>query len=812
MGALLQDLRYALRSLSRNPGFTAAAVSILALGIGANTIVFSLVNAVLLRPLNFSDPDRLVWVWGTRVDRDKAFFSIPNFEDTRDQNQSMQELAAFANWGANLTGHSDARRLQGIRLTANAFDMLGTRAFAGRLLTPDDDRPESDRVVVLSYKLWQQQFGGSLAIIGDTLNLNGDLYIAIGVLPPDFAIPNAEIDLATALKAKTDSHRGERGSNFLRLFGRLKPGITVSQARSDIAEITDRLREQFPNENAKMTAPNVLLMLDEFVGAHRSRLELLFASVFFVLLIACANLANLLLSRSTARKKEVVIRAALGASRARLVKQFLVESMVLAFAGGACGLALTLIVQDLLHGLLPSDLPRVNGNLVDARMLLFCLTVSVVSAFVFGLFPAFSGTRINLSESLKEGGRDSYHGSSNRFRQLLISIEVALCLSLLITAALLIRSLATVQRVQPGFDPTNLIAIRLSLPAIRYSHPTELVTFYQKLEGRLKELPGVRDLGAVNALPLSGMNVRTEYTIEGRPPMSQSEKPAAQNRWVTPGYLQVMGINLTEGREFTAHDDERGTRVVVIDESLARHFWPNGGALGNHLLIDFGNEKPINAEIIGVADNVKHVSLTDDPVDTLYLPLLQVTQGTVSFVANSLSLVARISGDAQSLQPSLKQEVQKVDSMVPISTARPMESYIASSLASRRFSFALTSTFAAVAVILAAIGIYAVVSYSVRQRTGEFGLRIALGAMPADVTRMVVIQGMKPALIGIIVGLALAAALTRAMESLLFGVSPTDPLTFVIVPLVLMIVVSLACYFPARRAVQVDPAVALRNG
>jgi putative ABC transport system permease protein len=812
MESLLQDLRFGARMLFKQPGFTLIAVLTLSLGIGANTAIFSLVNAVLLRQLPYRQSEQLVWVWATRTDRDKAFYSVPNFTETRERQQSFAQLAAFANWGVNLTGNGEAERWQGVRLSAHALQMLGVEAAAGRLLQAEDDKSDNARVVVLSYGLWQRHFGSNQNVIGQSLTLNGDAYTVVGVLPPQFTIPNAEIDLATALRAETDPRRGERSSNFLRVFGRLKEGVSVAQAKAELAAITARLREEHPDNNAKLTAPNVLLLQDEITGGYRVALWLLLGAVVLVLLIACANLANLLLARATARQREIAIRAALGATRFRLVRQMLIESLLLAFIGGALGVLLAIVGSKALLSLSPADLPRVSEVNIDGRMLLFSLTLSLLAGLLFGLAPAWQATKTNLNLELKEGGRSGSSGAAGRLRNALVVAEVALSLTLLVGAGLLIKSFTRLQSVNPGFTPDKLLTVRLSLTGTQYAQAAAVQTYYDRLAMRLSSVPEVAAVGAASALPLSAINSRTEFTIVGRPSATRAEWPAAQDRWVSPGYFQTMQIPLRAGREFTAADNERAANVVVIDEALARRYWPDGKALGAHIRLDYGTgEPPREYEIIGVVSDVKHVGLNDEPTPTLYGPLAQVPPSAVTGRLNNLSIVARVTNESQAVAARVRHEVQAVDPQAPASNARMMTQFVASAIAARRFNGLLLSVFAVAALLLAAAGLYAVLSYSVRQRTRELGIRLALGANAAELLRLVIGQGLKLALLGIAVGLVAALALTRAMSGLLFEVSATDPLTYASVALLLTFVALVACWVPARRATKVDPLITLRH-
>jgi predicted permease len=811
MGSVFQDIRYAARMLSKNPGYSLVAVLALAIGVGANAAIFSLVNSVLLKQLPFGNQERLVWVWSTRTDRDKAFYSIPNFIDTRDQNQSLDDIAAFANWGANLTNTGGAERLQGVRISAHIFEMLGVEAAAGRLLTAEDDRPDKPRVVVVSYGLWQRRFGGEPALIGRTLTLNGDAYVVAGVLPREFLIPNAEIDMAIPLRMETDPRRSERGSNFLRVLARLKPGVTIDQARADLAAITERLRDQYPQTNGKLTAPAVLGLLDEITGGYRTALLLLMGAVGFVLMIACANLASLLLARATARHKEIAIRSAIGATRWRLIRQLLTESLLLASIGGSFGLALAAWGERLLLALSPSDLPRAVEVGIDGRVLLFTLAASMLSGIIFGLAPAWQATRTDLTAELKEGGRGGSAGKGQgRVRNALVVVEVALSLMLLIGAGLLMKSFARLQSVSPGFDTANLMTARVSLPPSRYSKPEAMKVFCDKLVPRLEESPGVEAVAVANVLPLSGQNVRTEFSIVGKPPADPANVPAAQNRWVSYGYFAAMKIPIHQGRSFTEADNERAAGVVIVDVALARRYWADESPMGAHLMISFGGEPPRDFEIVGVAGNVKHASLNEEPTASFYAPIYQVPQSAVSFLANNLSVVVRSSVKADAMATVIRRELQDVDSEVPASSVKTMSQILAASTASRSFNLRVLGIFASVALLLALTGLYAVISYSVSQRTREIGIRMTLGAQRGDVFRMIVGHGMKLTLAGVAIGLVGAFALTRTLSTLLFGVSAQDPATFLLISLLLTGVALGACLVPARRAIKVDPMVALR--
>jgi putative ABC transport system permease protein len=811
---LWQDLRYGARMLLKRPVFASMAVLTLGLGIGANTAIFSLVDAVVLRPLPFKDAERLVWIWATRTDRDKAFYSIPNFIDTRERVRSFDEIGAFANWGANLTAQGEPERLQGIRVSAQAFQSLGVEAVAGRTLVAEDDAPDKPRVVMLSYGLWRRRFGAERGVIGRPLTLNEDVYTVVGVLPARFTIPNAEVELATPLRLEADPRRGERGSNFLRVFARLRPGVTLEQARGEMATVTTRLREQYPDVNAKLTAPTVLPLHTELTGNYRKALWLLLGAVGLVLLIACGNLANLLLARAMARHGEMAIRAALGATRGRLARLLLTESLLLSLAGGALGVLLAMQGPDLLLRLGPADLPRAGEAGIDGRILLFSLALSLLAGLVFGLVPAARATRTDLSADLKDvGSRALAGGASGRLLNALVVVEVALASMLLIGVGLLGKSYARLQSVNPGFEADNLLTLRFSLPPAGYGKVEAVKVFYERLVTRLSGVPGVEAVGVASLLPLSGAIARTEFTIVGRPPATAADTPAAQDRWVSPGYFHLMRIPILRGREFTDADQERASGVVVIDEALAQRYWPQGDPLGAHVLLDYGGgERPRDFEIIGVVGNVKHVGLSEEPTATLYGPLAQIPAGSVTSRAANLSVVARGARETPALASNVRRESQSVDPQVPASNVRTMSQFMAAALAAQRFNLLLLSVFAGAALLLAAAGIYGVMAYTVTRRTPEIGLRLALGAQPRDALKLVTGQGMKLALTGVSLGLVGSLALTRLLASLLYGVSATDPLTYVSVALVLPGVAWLACYLPARRAALVDPIIAIRNG
>ena len=811
MEGLLRDIRYSVRSLRKRPGFSLLVVLVLAVAIAANSSIFSIVNAVVLKPLSFKEPNRLVWIWATRKGVNRAFFSIPNFIDTRAQNQSLAEVAPFTIWPANLTGQGEPERLQGVRMSANALQMLGVDAAAGRILVPDDDNPNSTRVVMLSYALWQRRFGGTNEVLGKTLTLNGDSHTIVGVLPPRFVIPNAEIEIMVPLRMDQDPRRTERGSNFLRVVARLKPGVTPAQAEADLGAISNRLRELYPNDNGNITSPRVLMLQDEIVGGYREALWLLLAAVVVVLLIACANLASFQLARAALQHKEIAIRAALGAKRKVLMRQILTESMLLAVLGGGLGLLLSFWAKDLLLALSPADFPRASAISVDGRVLLFSLLVTLFAGVALGLTPAIQNTRSDLYSELKKGGREGMAETRNRVRSLFIVSEIALSLMLLVAAGLLLKSFSQLRAVNPGFDASRVLAVRLSLPGARYSTAASVKTFYDKIAPRIASLPGVERVSGASALPLSGLIARTTFDIAGRPPATASEQPFAQHRWVGPGYFETMKIPFVRGRDIADSDNDHSPGSIIIDQALQRKFFGAQDPLGAHILINMGDGNPAKEyEVVGIVEDVKHMGLTDDPMPTLYGAIRQAPKSAVPFMANNLSLVVRTGIEPEILVSTVRKELRNVDVDVATAGVKPMHEFLTAAVAARRFNMELIAVFAGTALLLAAGGLYAVIAYLVSQRTREIGIRLALGATPRNILRLMMRQGMKLVFIGVAIGFVGAIALTRLMRSLLFSVAPTDLMTFAISASVLIVVALLACFIPARRATKVDPLVALR--
>lgn len=820
MEGTIQDIRYGIRSLLRRPGFTAFAVIALALGIGANTAIFSMVNAVLLRELPLKNPDELVSVWIAHTVLKRAPLSIPDYIDYRDQNNVLEQMAALSEWSANLTGRGEANRLQGSLVSTNFFQMVGVNASAGRTFTPDDEKPGSARVVVLTHALWQSRFGADNRLINGTIVLNGDTYTVVGVLPPHFAFPGSKAEFAVPLILETHPFRSERGTSFIRGFARLKPGVTRQDAQSEMSAISARLLAQHPVTNSRKAGIMLNPLYEEIVGDFRAGLILLLGAVGLVLLISCANLSNLLLVRASARKKEIAIRSAMGGTRARLIRQLLTESVLLSVTGGVLGLGLSHLGLNVLIAISPASLARASEIDIDGRVILFSMGISILVGIIFGLVPALDISKSNPVEDLKGGSRTSGPESlHNRARDLLVVSEVALSLLLLIGAGLLMKSFVRVQKVDPGFNVENVLTVRLALPKTRYADRGAVTSFYRQLSPRIAALPGVQSAAAVSLLPMSGVRATVDFTIEGRPAMSPEEIPAAHYRMVTPSYFGAMGISVLRGREFTEADTTHSRGVVIINETLARQFWPNDDPVGAHIRIDDGDPPPREVEVVGVVGDVKNFGLDGELTNDVYVPYEQIPEGIVSWATNNMALVIRSASNPLNLAQAVRNEVRLVDRDIPASGTQTMEQIVSTSLAPRRFNLLLLGIFSTAALLLATMGIYAVISYSVGQRKHEIGVRIALGARRMDVVRLIAWRGLKFVLIGVMVGLVLIGAvislsgalgLDRGLGSLLFAVDAADSTTFVGVSILLISVGFLASCVPALRAARVDPIVALR--
>ncbi|MCA1568366.1 MAG: ABC transporter permease [Acidobacteria bacterium] len=809
LGDLSQDLGYGLRMLLKNPGFTVVAVIALALGIGANSAIFSVVNTVLLRPLPYQDPDRLVMVWedNTKAGYPRDTPAAANYIDWRDQNQVFEGMAAIADMSFNLTGTGEPERIDGRRVSANLFPLLGVEPHIGRAFLPEEDQPGANRVVVMSHGLWQRRFGSDVNIAGKSLTLNGESYTVVGVMPPSFQFPAGEDELWVPL-ALTSQEAANRGRHYLQVVARMKPGVTLEQAQTEMSAIAARLQQQYPDQNTDLGAA-VTMLHEHVAGDIKPALLVLLGAVGFVLLIACANVANLLLARAAVRQKEISIRIALGASRLRLIRQFLTESALLAALGGVVGLLLSLWGVSLLKAFIPPTISQAGEVSIDGRVLIFTLLISLLTGLIFGLAPALQASRFNLNETLKEGGRDSAAGSrGNRIRDLLVIAEVAVSLILLIGAGLLINSFLRLRNVDPGFRTGKLLTMQVELPQQKYPDHARRSAFYTELISRIEALPGVNSAAVTNWIPLVLQGDSIGFSIEGRPDPApgQGKRPTVVTRVTSPHYFQTMGIQLLQGRVFGDQDKIDSPAVAVINETMARRFWPGEDPVGKRITPGSLNSPDPDdwLTIIGVAKDVRQFELVADPKPQMYISYMQA-----GFFAPR-HLVVSTAVEPLSLAAAARRTIWEIDKDQPVSNIRTMENVLSDSIARQRFSMLLLGIFAAVALVLAAVGIYGVMSYSVAQRTREIGIRMALGARRGDVLMLTVGGGLKLVLIGVAIGLVAAFILTRVMSSLLFGVSATDPSTFIIISLVLVSVAALASYIPARRATKVDPMVALR--
>jgi putative ABC transport system permease protein len=794
---LLQDVRYGLRMLAKNPGFTAVAILTLALGIGANTAIFTVINAVLLKPLPFPHPDRLVQIWETdpRLGFDRDTVSPYNFRDWQSQSHDFAAMAAYEHEHFSLTGRELPVGLGGLRVSADFFRVLGTSPLLGRDFLANEDQPGAGHVVVVSSATWQNYFGRDPGIVGRKITLDGESYTVIGVMPSDFELPGSGAEIWTTLAF--DLKGQSRDDHFLFAVGRLKPGVTLAAARSEANTIAQRLAQQYPDSNGHIGILLVPLQ-EEIVGNTRSALLVLWGAVGLVLLIACANMANLLLSRGVARRRELAVRSALGAGRTRLMTQLLAESILLAIIGGALGLifaywGIGTIVRT-------AAIPRAQEVTVNLRILGFTGLLSILTGIIFGLAPAFASSSTDLNSTLKETGWTIEASSSgSRMRSGLVVGEIALSLVLLVSAGLLIKSLWLLGRTDPGFNPKSVLGMRLSLPESKYPNSLERSAVFKRVIERIAILPGVEGVAGVNDLPFSGSRTGSTFDIEGMPPRSPEESRHADRREISPDYFKTMGIPLLKGRQFIDRDNVDAPRVAIINEDLAQKYWPSGDPLGQRLKL---YDK--DWEIVGVVGNVKLLDLAAESNPEMYLPYTQSGSPTWMFFA------VRSRVELGSLIASVRKAAREVVPDEPLYSVRTMEERVAASTAPRRLHALLLGSFAALALVLSAVGTYGVIAYSVAQRTHEIGIRMALGAQRHDVMRQVVEEGVLLIGAGVVFGIFGTLALTRFLTSLLYGVKPTDPATFAAVSAILTGVALLASYIPARRATKVDPMVALR--
>jgi putative ABC transport system permease protein len=807
---LWQDLNYAFRMLAKNPSFTAIAVLTLALGIGGNTAIFSMVNAVLLRPLPYSEPQRLVRVVSVRL-RDGADdnASYPDFIDWGERNHSFEGLAVFETGGTTLTATGTTQRVNIAIVSADLFQILRATPSLGRSFFPEEDKPGADGGtdgVILSHGLWQRQFGSDPRILGRIIHLDGQNYSVVGVMPSGFQFPiqteSPELWITIAHdSAGQDAVTAQRGAHYLDVIGRLKPGVTAAQAQAEMSTIVSDLNKQFPENYPR--GIRVVPELDKLVEDVRPAFFILLGAVGCVLLIACANVANLLLARGTSRRREIAIRTALGASRGRVIRQILTESVALSFLGGVLGLCLGMAGVGLLLRLVPGWIPRLSTVGTDWRILAFTAVLSLLTGILFGLVPAFQFSKSDVTESLKEGGRGSSEGvQRSRTRAVLVVGEVAVAMVLLVGASLLIQSLLRLEAVNPGFDSQQAITFGLETPAT-YSTAHNL-EFFQQVVAGVRSCPGVRSASGVMPLPLGGNDADTSFSIEGRP-VPRASRPTTLFSAIEPDYFGTMGIPLLNGRDFTLRDDLETLPVVIINQTLAKRFFPGQNPIGQRIQPGIGNGygHPPMREIVGVVGDVKQSRMDESATAQVYVPLAQSP-------VSSITVVVRTATEPSSLISTIREKVAALDKDVPIFAVKTLDEYVGESVAQARFNGRLLGIFATLALALAVVGIYGVISYSVTQRTHEIGVRIALGAGVRDVLQLVVRQGLRLAFVGIGIGLAVAFLLTRLLRTMLFGIQPTDLATFLCVPLTLFTAAFLASYIPARRATKVDPLVALR--
>jgi len=812
MNNLMQDIRFGLRMLVKSPSVSIVATIALALGIGANTAIFSVVNAVLLRPLPFPNSEALMSVFETNRDRGllRGSHSYPNFFDVRSQNSVFEYIAAYHGADYIMTGRGEPARLQGSVVTADLFPLLGVRPALGRTFLPDEDKPsQGARVAIISHELFQQRFNSDPNIVNQTITLDSRPFTIVGVMPPGFEFPiqNDPVELWTTIAGDAsgkDPVTGQRGAHFLQAIARLKPGVTQQQVDSDLSTIAARLEQQYPDTNTRrgLRAESAL---EAMVGKARPALLVLLGAVACVLLIACANVANLLLARATSRHKEMAIRAALGASRMRVIRQLLTESILLSLVGGAVGLLLAVWWSDLLIALGKQNIPRAMHVGMDWRVLGFTLGVSVLTGLIFGLVPAFHSSKSELVESLKEGGRGTGESARrNPMRSILVVSELAIAVVLLVCAGLLIQSLWRLQRVKSGMQTDNVLTFNAVLPEVKYKYDRQS-QFFADLKTRLEALPGVQSASSIFPLPLSRELFVISFAIEGRP-VEPKDEPSAEFFTTGVGYFRTMGIPLIKGRDFDDRDKHGSTPVIIISETFARQHFPNEDPIGKRVhpgISSIEGEDSMMREIVGVVGDIRNRGLNSEVLPAYYVPQTQVP-------FSQMVTVLKTTAEPRSLISAVTKEVGAMDQDVPLFGVKTLNEYLSASVAAPRFSSTLLSIFAAVALVLTVVGLYGVMSYSVAQRTNEIGIRLALGAQARDVVMMIVKQGTKLILIGLAIGLLGAFALTRLVASLLFGVTAKDPLTFAAVALLLALVALLACYVPAWRATKVDPMEALR--
>jgi putative ABC transport system permease protein len=800
------DVRYGLRSLRKKPGFTVTAIIALALGIGANTAIFSVINGVLLRSLDYARPDRTVMIWErfAQHPEHQNVVAPANFLDWQKSSRSFEKIGAVWDLRQNFTGSGDPVEVHAQFVSAGFFPALGVQPLIGRWFTDDEDRQGGNLVAVLSHKIWQDRFAGNKAVLGQQVTISGRLFTIVGVMPPGFHFLDDQVQVWRPIALDPAQDYRKTSGRFLKCVGRLAPGVTLEQAQAELNVIARQLEQQYPTYNTSWSV-SLTPIREQIVGDVRPILLVLLAAVAFVLLIACANVANLLLARAASRGRELALRAALGATRTRLMRQLLTESVLLAVCGGVVGIAFAYWGVELLKAFGPDNIPRLREISIDPRVLLFTFAISLLTGIAFGLVPALQASRADVNDALKEGGRGST-GGRGALRSVFVVAEVSLALVLLIGAGLMIRSFMRLHRVKTGFESNRVLTMRVQLPGAKYTDDQQRLAFFKQAQERIAALPGVKAIGSINFLPLTGMASNTSFNVAGQPEAPPGQAPGTEVRVISGAYFAAMSIPLLKGRLFDEHDGP-DSRVTVINETMARKYFPNQDPIGKQLIIEWappepGKPKPVD-EIIGVVGDTRETALESDPNPAIYWPLERESYQFMTFIIRSAI-------DPTQLVASVQREIRAIDADQPVADVRTLDAVVAKSIARPRFDTMLLAIFAGVALVLASVGLYGVMNYSATQRTQEIGIRMALGAKPGDILRLVVGHGMKLTLAGIALGVIASLALTRVMSNLLFGVTATDLPTFVGVSAVLTFVALLANYIPARRATRVNPVVALR--
>ena len=807
----LQDVRFSFRTLRKSPVFFAVAVVTLTLGIGATVAAFSIVNAVLLRPFAFKDPARLLWIYAQRIDTARTSFSLPEYCDYRDQNTSFEGLAAIGSYTANLSDSGEPERVQGAKLSANIFSVLGLRSQVGRTLISADDLNGAPPVAMISFGLWSRRYAGNPDVVGQSVQLNGEPHQIVGVLPSNFVLPNLDTDVVVPLQPESDPRRNARNSvSFLRFVGRLKPNVMPQQAQAELDAIRQNLRRQFPDAYAGKIGITIVPITQEILSNVRGLLITVFGAAGAVLLISCTNLAGISLTRAAARQRELAVRTALGATRRQLIRLLLTESAIIASIGGALSVLIELWGQRALLRLVPADLPRIETFSMDWKVFVFASVVTLIATFACGLAPALLLSRSDLRAALLAGGRGTT-GGTRRLRASLVAGQIALALVLLANACLLFRSFARLSSDPLGFDAANVSTVRLSLPQLIYPDRAALIHYYEKLQPRLAAIPGQENAGLVSILPLAPKSQSTiPFTRPDRPPAKSENTPSANYRIVSPDYFRTLGIPLLSGRFFTEEDAGNRSPIAIISVVLANKYFPDRSPIGQQLKIDDTDAEPRTVEIVGVVGPVKQSALETPARADIYLPHRQVPKEGVPWLRYSTYWVLKMSSGASAIESLVRAEIQNVDPNVAVGEVRPMTQVMASALAARRFSLLLVGAFAGAALFLAAAGLYAVISYGIQQRTREIGVRLALGATRGSILRMILTEGTALLAAGMSAGLAIALMLAKLVANQMYGVSERDPFSFALVSLVLGATSLLACGIASRRVMNVDPAMALR--